>query len=98
MPVVTVVVNTPWPSCESFRRSPSCRCPSHPLSQYNPSTIDINSDPAEMAYWIGILQASLPCQQNGWQPATSALRLALSRPEFHVCRVCLRAAASAAPH
>ena len=26
--------------------------------QYNPSTIDINGDPAEMAYWIGILQAS----------------------------------------
>ena len=29
-----------------------------PASQYNPSTIDINSDPVEMAYWIGILQAS----------------------------------------
>ncbi|PSC76368.1 Pantothenate kinase 2 isoform B [Micractinium conductrix] len=26
--------------------------------EYNPSTIDINSDPAEMEYWIGILQAS----------------------------------------
>lgn len=35
------------------------------------------------------------CQQDGGQsPLTSALLLALSRPELHVCRICLRAAAS----
>ncbi|KAI7844383.1 hypothetical protein COHA_002181 [Chlorella ohadii] len=28
--------------------------------EYNPSTIDINGDPAEMAYWIGILQDQIP--------------------------------------
>ncbi|KAL4425789.1 hypothetical protein ABPG75_009805 [Micractinium tetrahymenae] len=28
--------------------------------EYNPSTIDINNDAAEMAYWIGILQDQIP--------------------------------------
>ena len=32
--------------------------------QYNPSTIDINSDPAEMAYWIGILQVCPACSAS----------------------------------
>jgi bifunctional damage-control phosphatase, subfamily II, fusion protein len=27
---------------------------------YNPNTIDINSDAAEMAYWVGILQDAIP--------------------------------------
>ena len=37
----------------------ACRiwCPAAPCLQYNPSTIDINNDAAEMAYWIGVLQA-----------------------------------------
>lgn len=29
-------------------------------SSYNPNTIDINSDAAEMAYWVGILQDAIP--------------------------------------
>ena len=32
-------------------------CCGGPCLQYNPSTIDINNDAAEMAYWIGVLQA-----------------------------------------
>lgn len=29
-------------------------------AKYNPNTIDINADAAEMAYWIGILQDAIP--------------------------------------
>lgn len=51
----------PGPSRTARQRphpSPSLLPPAPP-PQYNPSTININSDPAEMAYWIGILQARL---------------------------------------
>ena len=35
----------------------TCSFPLLPPLQYNPSTIDINTDADEMSYWIGILQA-----------------------------------------
>lgn len=41
------------PSLESF---PLLADPAH----YNPNTIDINSDAAEMAYWVGIFQDAIP--------------------------------------
>lgn len=41
------------PSCEPFPLL------SDPAS-YNPNTIDINGDAAEMAYWVGILQDQIP--------------------------------------
>lgn len=52
--------------CEAVFCSPAVPLPTRPrchyflyppCPQYNPSTIDINTDATEMSYWIGILQA-----------------------------------------
>jgi len=41
------------PTCEPF---PLLSDPLH----YNPNTVDINGDDAEMAYWVGVLQDQIP--------------------------------------
>jgi hypothetical protein len=41
-------------------RNSHCLLPGLHLQAYNPSTIDINSDAAEMSYWISILQNQIP--------------------------------------
>ena len=46
--------------------------PSLPAPQYNPSTININSDAAEMAYWIGILQARCAVAPGYGLPSVAA--------------------------